>query len=275
MNKILVILIVIVIAAGSVVGTLFLLNNNNQDNQPKAVLEILSLSVDKHNQFVGEDINVSVEVQNIGDAHGDLPVNITIDGQKFSIVDYNYMGPGEKKTITKNFTKFEEKNYSIDAGIYTDTCKFWEKHKVGMSFEYRLTNESSSTEPYVSGFVSELSSDSISIHWNDSIDEVNVIYTYPTDIVTYFFFVEDYDNEESIVLAQRLTYVGKTYVDVPCGHIYCDHYDFSILWFEYDVFVVNGFVIKISVIDLQQIEHNMELVSSNIEYLTLIGGDLG
>ena len=44
------------------VGALFYMSNNgDNDDQPKAVLEILSLSVDRHNHYWR--INISVEVQ--------------------------------------------------------------------------------------------------------------------------------------------------------------------------------------------------------------------
>lgn len=265
MNKILVIMLVIIVAAGSVVGALFYMSNNgDNDDQPKAVLEILSLSVDRHNQFTGGEINISVEVQNIGEAHGNLPVNITIDGENYSMVDYNYMGPGEKKTYTKNFTKYEERNYTLQSGNYSEICKFWEKYKTGMFLEYDSNNFSGQTGPVYSASVTGVYSDSIVMTF-----ESGPLYKSRT-----FSFDDIFIYLGDDAVWQNLPYVGSTYVDVPFGHLYCDQRSISGPDIRFDFFVINGFVIKFSFIDNEQNQHVMVLMDSNIQYLTLMGDDL-
>jgi len=272
LNKALVILIVLVIAVASVIGALFVLNNNGdnegQNNPTRAELKFLSLSLDKHHQFTGNEINVSVEVQNIGKLPGNLPVNFTINGENYSFADNNYLGPGEKKIITKPIIMLEENFYSLCAGNYSEVCNFWEKYKVGMYFKYHYWTTDS--DQYFGGSLNEgdytvtiieMSNTTLTLRWSSTSSDVTLIDT--VEKGSYLFLFKDLTYQIPPI------YSGLVNASYMSEQLICDRFVMDNQYWWGEIWARQEFVVKFSFHMGTDVSLSEQLIKTNAEYLTI------
>jgi len=82
--------------------------------KPPAAFELSNLTVSDDNPEVGDDVTISVEVENIGGSKGDCTVNFSVDGYQ-ETVTVEGVRAGKQKDASITFTPSEAKTYNVNA----------------------------------------------------------------------------------------------------------------------------------------------------------------
>lgn len=79
-----------------------------------AEFELSNLTVSKATVDVGDDVTISVDVENVGGTKGDCTVNFTVDGDELTATVENVRA-GKQKEASVTYTPTEAKTYSVTA----------------------------------------------------------------------------------------------------------------------------------------------------------------
>jgi len=87
---------------------------------PPAEFKITSLNIEPPKVQIGETVNISILVENIGDAEGAYPATLLINDIKEQIKVTN-VAPGESKAVTFSTSKGKAGTYKVKVGDLTGT----------------------------------------------------------------------------------------------------------------------------------------------------------
>ena len=88
---------------------------------------VYNLSISPSPAEVGEEVTISVAVENVGQAEGTKDIVLKVDGEKMGSSKVT-VAPGAAITITFDYTAVEEGSYTIKVDGEEDTLIVTERH---------------------------------------------------------------------------------------------------------------------------------------------------
>jgi len=103
----------------------------------KAEFEVSNLRYSPSKVFAGENVTISVDVKNVGNAEGSYDATLTIEGSDVETKTVR-LAPGEEKTIYFMVRLEVEGNYTVKVGDETLTLTVYPKLFEGAFLEYKV-----------------------------------------------------------------------------------------------------------------------------------------